>query len=141
MTPYVDTLATPKKQYTHPRASYNRSSQEQAKAQVDATPQRRKRSVAIKSYLKPPTALKPSIAISNLDSSPEDTNVHRTNLALAKQSSSATSIKKAKNISDIIGTTEADIYLTEEGPNTFEPLINPQKDIRQALVSIDSKNW
>ena len=88
--------------------------------------------MAIKSYLKPPTAIRPTVTVSGLDDSLDDPNVNRAYLGLAKQPSSASSIKKTrtKNIADIIGTTEADIYLTEEGPNTFEPLINPQKDIR-----------
>lgn len=48
---------------------------------------------------------------------------------------------KNQNVTEIVGRSENDIYLSEEGPKFFEPLAEPKKDIKQAIKDLSEREW
>lgn len=46
-----------------------------------------------------------------------------------------------QNVNEIINRSENDMYLSEEGPNLFEALTIPKKDIKQAIKDLGENQW
>jgi len=40
-----------------------------------------------------------------------------------------------------VGRSDNDIYLSEEGPNYFEALVSPQKELKQAIKDLAEREW